>query len=74
MGTTEVAAAKTAAEISALLVNAGAHSINAEYGEGDSIVGISFSFSIEGASVSFALPCAANEFTSYHWSVGKNRF
>lgn len=56
METTEISASKTAAEISTLLVEAGAREISLQYGETNNLVGLRFVLVVEGTPVQFALP------------------
>lgn len=56
METTEIAADKTAAEITSLLVKSGARQIAMEYGTGGKLEGLRFALLIEKVPVSFALP------------------
>ena len=55
METTEIPADRTAAEISMLLVQAGATQINLEYKD-QKIVGMHFAYPVDGHTVPFCLP------------------
>lgn len=56
METTEIAASKTAAEISSLVVRAGAREIALEYGPARQLMGLRFVLLVQQMPVSFALP------------------
>lgn len=81
MGTTEVPAARSASEIVAELVNAGASSINTDYTNGK-IVGIRWVMKVNGRDVWFDMPARvepvyqmlyARGGDSYRWNEEKNR-
>jgi hypothetical protein len=56
METTEIPAARTAAEITGLLVECGARSVAMEYGDGGKIVGMSFVLMVGGLPYPFKMP------------------
>lgn len=56
MESTEVAAEKTAAEITSLLMKSGARQISMDYGEGGRLTGLRFALLVESLPVTFALP------------------
>jgi hypothetical protein len=53
---TDVPADRTAAEITAELVKAGARHVSTQYGEGGKVIGLTWSFRVGSADISFALP------------------
>ncbi len=65
MESTEIAASKSAVEVSALLVTGGARSISTEFGADGSIVGLKFELAIEGVNVAFALPVRVEPIYKY---------
>ncbi len=54
--TTDVAADRSAAEITAELVKAGARSVSTQYGDAGKIVGMTWTFRIQAMDVSFSMP------------------
>jgi hypothetical protein len=56
MGTTKIAAEKTAMEIQAVLVASGARQIASDYASGGKITGLRFIIEVTGRQVAFSLP------------------
>lgn len=74
METTQVPALKTAGEIQALLVQAGARQIAMQYGPAQQIIGMAFTLDVQGQIVPFSLPVRVEPVFQYLLKKGKNRY